>query len=299
MFPTCSNIDLAGRNALSATALTISPPCPDPETAGGREQEYSMPKAIASDNPPRRTAGFPAQRWYVPRALGERGTSAPRSRILGAVARIAIALTLFGGAVALAACGGGGERQDADEPEADFEMDVTTAKFPSRQRLAETRDLTLEVENIGSEQIPDLAVTICVEACDADGSFSIRSDQPGLANPNRPVWILEQDYPKLLEPGISPNELDDEPSAGAEAVQTNTFSFGGVAPGSSVNPVWRVTAVKAGTYTLRYEIAAGLAGNAKAVTADGSPVKGSFVVTIADKPPEATVNEQGEVELKD
>ena len=88
----------------------------------------------------------------------------------------------------LAACGGG-ERQDESEPEADFPVDVATAKFPNRQRLAETTELRLGVENTGTETIPDLAVTIFIED-GGQGSFDIRLDQPGLANPNRPVWVL-------------------------------------------------------------------------------------------------------------
>ena len=182
----------------------------------------------------------------------------------------------------MSACGGSdAERQDADEPSGEFPVEVIDAEFPTRQRLAERSDLVLSVENIGEEQIPDLAVTICLDSCEADGPFSLRSEQSGLANPNRPVWILEQDYPKLLAPGISPDELNDEPTAGAEAAQTNTFSFGALAPGDEITPVWRVTPVQGGTYTVNYEIAAGLTGKAEAVTADGSPAEGSFVVTIA------------------
>jgi hypothetical protein len=232
--------------------------------------------------------------------LGERGKSARWSRKRGAQARIAIALALTGMVVGLSACGGSdGERQDAGEPSGKFPMQVNTAKFPARQRLAQTSDLELAVENIGDEQVPDLAVTICLDSCDADGAFSLRSDQAGLANPNRPVWILEEDFPKLGGPGISAQDLDEEPTAGAEAAQTNTFSFGGVAPGDEVNPVWRVTPVRAGTYTVHYEIAAGLTGKAKARTADGSPVEGSFVVTISDRPPKATVDPSGDVVIED
>ena len=49
--------------------------------------------------------------------------------------------------------------------------------------------------------------------------------------------------------------------------------------------VWKLTPVKAGTYTVNYEISAGLYGNAKAVTSDGTQPQGKFVVTITDKPP--------------
>jgi hypothetical protein len=56
-----------------------------------------------------------------------------------------------------------------------------------------------------------------------------------------------------------------------------------------------VTPVEARTTTVHYEIAAGLHGKAKAVTADGSPVEGEFVVTITDKPPKTCVNDAGKV----
>lgn len=266
-----------------------------------------MVSRIATDN--RRARDWPpgqphkcAERLgpdgMFPRALGERGKSAIRSRIPGASARIATALALIGTGAILSACGGSEPRQDADEPSGEFEVEVTTAKFPANQRLAERSDLELAVENIDDEQIPDLAVTICLDSCVADGSFSLRSEQSGLANPNRPVWILEEDYPKLLEPGVSTKELDDEPTAGAEAAQTNTFSFGALAPGDDVDAVWRVTPVQGGTYTVNYQIAAGLTGKAKAVTADGSPAEGSFVVTISTKPPKATVAPNGQVEIE-
>jgi hypothetical protein len=174
-------------------------------------------------------------------------------------------------------------------------VDVAEAKFPTKQRLAQTSDLRLAIENVGEETVPDLAVTIYTDDEKAGGPFDVRSEQPGLADPNRPVWILENEYPKLLTPGLDPDELDDAPSAGAEAAQTDTFSFGPVAPGETKDIVWRVTAVEPGTYTVHYELAAGLHGKAKAVTADGGPVEGEFVVTITDKPPKTCVGDSGEI----
>ena len=76
---------------------------------------------------------------------------------------------------------------------------MNAAKFPTDQRLAQTSDLRLEIENTGSEQVPNLAVTIWTGDEKAGGSFSVRSDQPGLADPNRPVWILENGFPKLVD----------------------------------------------------------------------------------------------------
>ena len=133
----------------------------------------------------------------------------------------------------------------------------------------------------------------------ASGSFSVRSDQPGLADPNRPVWILEYGFPKLLtSDNEDVGELDNAPSAGAAAAQTDTFAFGPLEAGATKDIVWRVTPVQAGTYTVHYELAAGLNGKAKAVTDDGGPVKGEFAVTISDKPPQATVTDNGDVVLE-
>jgi hypothetical protein len=198
----------------------------------------------------------------------------------------------------LSACGGG-ERQDADEPEGEFPVQIVSADFPSRQQLAQNTDLTLAIANTGERMIPDLAITIFTspqtstgDSADSgnlptsQGSFSVRSDQPDLAIPFRPVWILEEGYPKL--------EGENVP-AGAEAAQTNTFSFGPVAPNETRRMVWNVTAVQAGTYTVHYRVAAGLQGKAKAVTADGSVPEGEFVVRISSEPPQTRVNDAGQV----
>jgi hypothetical protein len=215
----------------------------------------------------------------------------------GVRARVVWLAAIAALASGFSACGDDAERQDANEPAGEFPVEVVAAKFPTEQRLAETSDLELEIENAGSDDVPDLAVTIFTGDEPSSGSFSVRSDQPGLADPNRPVWILEDGYPKLVTPEVK--DLDEAPPGGAEAAQTNTFSFGALPPGESKDIVWRLTPVEAGTYTVHYELAAGLTGKAKAVTKDGSPVEGEFVVTITDKPPQARVNDAGEVEISE
>jgi hypothetical protein len=196
---------------------------------------------------------------------------------------------------AFAACGSE-PRRDADEPSGKFPVDVSIASFPSRQRLADTSDLRLKVDNTGKKTIPQLAVTIYTGNMKAERPFDERSQQAGLADPNRPIWILEEDFPRVLTPEVPLTEVGKAPSAGAETAQTDTYDFGSVRPGDSVDAVWRVTPVKAGTYTVHYEIAAGLYGKAKAVTADGSKVQGEFVVTVSDKPPKTHVTDSGKVE---
>ena len=192
-------------------------------------------------------------------------------------------------ALGLAACGEDAESQADNEPSGDFPVEVTTAKFPTKQRLAQTSDLVLGVKNTGDEALPMLAFTIETDDGGADGSFAIRMDDDSLANPNRPVWILENKFPRPVDtpppPGLGP---------GFRA-QTNTWGFDTLEPGDTEEIVWRVTPVQGGTYTLHYRVEAGLDGNAKAVTADGGEVKGEFVVTISDKPPKATVDNAGNV----
>jgi hypothetical protein len=194
------------------------------------------------------------------------------------------------GVLMLAACGGGGERQDEDEPEGEFPVEVTEAKFPNRQRLAETTDLRLGIENTGRETIPELAVTISTDD-NLDGPFSVRLEQPGLANPNRPVWVLEDKYPRTA------GESRPLGSSPADVAQTNTFGFGPLESGDRREMIWRVTPVRGGTYTVSYEVAAGLTGTARAVTADGSDPSGEFLVTISTKPPKARVTDEGKVEI--
>jgi hypothetical protein len=143
----------------------------------------------------------------------------------------------------------------------------------------------LGIRNTGEETIPDLAITIFTDP-NADGSFSVRSEQADLAVPSRPVWILEHGYPRLA---------GQTASAGAEAAQTNTFSFGELEPGDGCEIVWRVTPVQPGTYTINYRLAASLHGKATAVTEDGSVPKGQFAVRITDVPPQTRVTDSGKV----
>lgn len=170
-------------------------------------------------------------------------------------------LMMSSGAVAmlaLSACGGGA-RQDADEQAGRYTVDVTQAAFPRRQRLAQQSLMRIAVKNAGDEALPDVAVTV--------DSFSRRSEQPGLADPERPIWIV------------------DRGPRGGTTAYTNTWALDGLAPGETRTFRWMVTAVEAGSYRVKYTVAAGLDGKAKARTTDGeSPVTGTFPVRISQVP---------------
>lgn len=181
-------------------------------------------------------------------------------------------------------------RQDDGEPSGKFPVQISTAQFPTRQRLAQLSELRIGVKNTGKKALPSLAVTISISGPAGKDSllpFSIRSAQRGLANPDRPVWILEEGFPKLAGAGGGPG--------GAATANEKTFDFGALKPGKTTSAVWDVTPVKAGDYTLTYRVDAGLGGLAKAVTSAGKPPEGSFHVHITDIPPQTRVDSQGGV----
>jgi hypothetical protein len=231
---------------------------------------------------------------------------ASTARALKARKRIGIGFLGVLLAAGVASCGG--SRQDANEPEGNFPVSIVSADFPSKQALARNTNLTLAVENSGDKAIPDLAITIFTtsnastsesttttgttatstsqELPTSQGSFSVRSEQEGLAIPFRPVWILEEGFPKLA---------GQTASAGAEAAQTDTYAFGELPAHQTKQIVWNVTPVQAGTYTVHYRVAAGLEGKAKAVTADGSVPEGEFVVRISSAAPQTRVDNSGRV----
>jgi hypothetical protein len=166
-------------------------------------------------------------------------------------------------ALALAGCGGG-ERQDADEPSGTFQVDVVRASFPTKQHLAQPERFVIAVRNTGDQAVPNVAVTV--------SSFAERSEQAGLADPERAVWII-----------------DSSPSGGQTAY-TNTWALGRLPPGQTRRFVWRVTAVKAGTHTVKWQVAAGLNGKAKATLAGNRAPAGSVTVDVSAKPAQAHVD---------
>jgi hypothetical protein len=180
----------------------------------------------------------------------------------------ALAVVLAGALLTLGACGGGG-KQDENDPTGTFKVDVPRASFPGNQRLAQESTLEITVVNKDSREIPELAVTV-------DG-FSQRRDDATLADPNRPAWII------------------NEPPFDADSALTNTWTLGPVAPGQSRTFTWKVTAVRAGTYSVRYKVAAGLFGKAKVEdTTTGAVPKGSFIARVSRKPrPLPPVTQQG------
>jgi hypothetical protein len=190
-------------------------------------------------------------------------------------------------AAMLAACGG--ESSDANERAGTYDVRVTEAAFPTEQRLGQTSLLRLGVRNTGHKTLPALTVTMSIAGKAGQTSplpFGIRDPTPGLAQPERPVWVLSEGYPRLAG-SSSPG--------GASSSNRKTFVLGPLKPGATTRAVWKLSAVKSGHFTLLYEIDAGLSGTAKAKTSGGVAPGGSFVTEISAVPPDTEVTDDGEV----
>jgi hypothetical protein len=184
----------------------------------------------------------------------------------GATAALATSVVAF----VVGGCGGG-ERQDKNEPSGTFDVRVVTASFPSLQHIADQSRMRIAVRNTGQQAVPNVAVTV--------HGFTRRDTQPGLADPSKPIWIVDRG-PK-----------------GGDTAYVGTWALGRLAAGQTRTFEWRVTPIQPGNYKVSYEVAAGLNGKAKARGQGGNAPAGRFTVRVSGKPPQARVNpETGAVE---
>jgi hypothetical protein len=185
-------------------------------------------------------------------------------------------MAALGAAVLLAGCGA--PRQDENERKASYKLEVAGAKFPLSQAIAQSSTMEVSVRNADSKTAPNVAVTVETAAAqqgEGTAAFGQRGNDPRLADPERPVWVV------------------DKGPAGGDSADTNTWSLGALKAGQTKTFRWKVTAVEPGTYTIRYRVSPGIQGKAR--IAGGSRAAGSFRVSIADKPVPARVDDSGNV----
>jgi hypothetical protein len=207
-------------------------------------------------------------------------------------------IAAVGAGLAVGACGGG-QTQAADEPAGKFPVTVDTARFPPAQKLAQQTHLVIAVRNAGTQTIPDVAVTICNVTCaypapqgegTSASAFGANVSQAYLANPSRPLWIVN------TAPGPCLYSCQNGGQGAAVTAYANTWALGRLAPGHTARFDWAVTAAKAGRHVVAWEVAAGLNGRARAVLADaGGLPHGTFTVTVGSKPPQSYVNNNGQI----
>jgi hypothetical protein len=183
--------------------------------------------------------------------------------------------------LAVAGCGGG-ERQDENEPEGNFPVEVVRATFPEQQKLAKSSDMVVTVRNAGDDTIPNIAVTV--------NGFDKRKKDPELADPSRPVFAVNG---VQVEIAGFPEAKDASPR-GCDTAYVNTWACGPLKPNEQRTFRWSVTAVQAGDFKIDWRVAAGLDGKAKAVAAGGGPApRGQFAGTISNAAPDVRVADDG------
>lgn len=172
---------------------------------------------------------------------------------------------------------GGGERQDAAEEEATYEIAVADASFPERQYLAQQEELAITVRNDSDETAPDVAVTL--------KGLERRIDNPNLQDPRRPVFVIASDPAEIG----GYQEVKLAAPEGGQTALVDTWALGELEPGASKTFRWKLTAVKPGPFELDYAISAGLGGNAKAVGPGDAQPQGAFKGTIVSRAPASRI----------
>jgi hypothetical protein len=193
--------------------------------------------------------------------------------------RVFPALAL-GACAALAASGCGAARQDVHEPNQTYAMRVLASRFPPLQAISRPTSLLLIVQNTSAHTAPNVAVTL--------DSFYYTEHYPELAANKRPVWIVEHGPGSIPQSPVQSTAISAP--GGGQTAYVNTWALGPLAPGATRVFRWQVVPVKAGTHTVHYAVAAGLAGRAKARLAAGGLVHGQFTAYIAPTPPSRHVD---------
>src|SRR5262245_26220007 len=176
MSPTSSSRLFAGRKARSATVRTNS----SPQGCGAARRGRRRRRLCDGQHE--------AQTRTVTRTCATARNPVVRSP---APMRVWVALALAG--LALAGCGS--ERQDENEPEGEFAYEVVEASFPARQSTAQHSTMRIAVRNTDDRNLPNRAVTLDTEqpgGGDPAGAFATAATDPRLADPSRPVWIVDR-----------------------------------------------------------------------------------------------------------
>jgi hypothetical protein len=182
-------------------------------------------------------------------------------------------------ALAMSGCGGGSE-QNHGEVKRSYAMRIAAATFPAKQSIARPAEMKVRVSNESARTVPNVAISV--------DSFSYVEKYAELAANKRPVWVVEEGPGTPAKLPVQSQAVS--PAGGGQTAYVNTWALGPLKAGAARTFTWKVVPVKAGSYTLHLNVAAGLAGNARAVLRGGGQVSRSFTAKIAPAPPITHVN---------
>ncbi len=175
---------------------------------------------------------------------------------------------------------GGGTPQDAGEAAHTYKIQILDATFDPTQAVARPTSMRIKVRNADLRTIPNVAVTV--------DSFYYTETYPELAADKRPVWVVERGPGTIPARPVESQAIS--PPGGGQTAYLNTWALGPLAPGGTRTFEWKVVPVKTGAHTVHLEVAAGLAGKAKARLPNGDQLKRTFAARIAGVPPATHVN---------
>jgi hypothetical protein len=190
-------------------------------------------------------------------------------------------VVLVGACAAMLASGcGGGKQQDVGEAKRTYKIQILSATFDAKQAVARPAVMRIRLRNPGPRTIPNLAVTV--------DSFYYTEKYPELAANKRPVWVVEQGPGAIPTRPVQSQAIS--PPGGGQTAYVNTWALGPLAPGRTQTFEWKVAPVKVGAHKAHIEIAAGLAGQAKATLASGGRPTAAFEAHVAPAPPSTHVD---------
>jgi hypothetical protein len=169
---------------------------------------------------------------------------------------------------------GGGERQDAKEAVRTYRLKLTDWSFKTTEAVARPVTIELDVENAGTETVPDIATTL--------DSLNYASKYPELAARQRPVWVIERGPGPVSKTNVNTQEVSIP--GGAQTANVNTWALGPLAPGHVATFAWHVVPVKSGVHVLHFAITPSLGPKAKGA------LHAEFIAHIASAPPNTYVD---------
>ncbi len=176
--------------------------------------------------------------------------------------RSSLAITAALATVGLAACGD-------DEPAKttqDVKLELVSAKFAPLQKLAKQETMRITVRNPTNEPIEQITAIVSPGDPAGTGSgFDTRSENPDVADPTRPIWVVEE-APK--------NGVTADPAV---------TRLGPLAAGKSLSFTWKLMPVRPGTYKLRWTIGGDLTNQVRVTDQQGDPISGTFPVRISNR----------------
>ncbi len=228
-----------------------------------------MATAHATAPPPRRS---------LRRVTGAKAADIVRR---GVQRRGLIAVAALGVCAALVASGCGGAEQSSGEHARTYKLQLSGVSFQRTQSISKPAALRISVHNADTRAVPNVAITI--------DSFDYTEKYPELAANKRPIWVVERGPGANASPPVQSEAIS--PPGGGQTAYVNTWALGALVAGATQTFEWKVVPVKSGTHEVHYEIAAGLAGKAKAAPpSGGKPLDGGLTADIAPAPPSRHVD---------